>query len=224
MKINISNKVYRKNLNAKKDFGRRLKAYRKAANLDQATYAIFKKTSPAYISGLEQGNLDVRIETMEHHAKSFGVHHYQLSNPDFPIPALEQMPAAIRRVAAQAANERKKKANEKATKKAAGTGIYKTGMSKALHALVARGFFTKPRTTKDAYLQLHPGVRAGKLTADQQQAISKMTGTLSKGRFAKLLDKLEPLAGSTAVRFVQKASIQGYEGPGNVNVAAEKKY
>ena len=44
------------------------------------------------------------------------------------------------------------------------------------------------------------------LSAADRKAIARITGTLTRGRFLLLLEKLAPLPGSMAVRFVEKAA------------------
>lgn len=192
-------------MEAKVEFGIRFKLYREASGLTQEEYAdTYLNGNKSYVSQLERGKIDIQVNSMDQHAKHFGVRYFQLANPEFPIPLLEEMPATIRRIAAKVAKKREKAEAERDAKREAGEKVYKTGTAADLHNLIVEGFFKKPRTSRETYLKLNPDVNSGSLTNDQNKAIGNITGTLSKGRFAKLLNKLDPAPGSTAVRFVEK--------------------
>jgi len=212
-------------MEAKVEFGIRFKLYRQASGLTQEEYAdAYLNGNKSYVSQLERGQIDIQVNSMDQHAKHFGVRYFQLANPDFPVPTLAEMPAPIRRTAAKAAKEREKAEADRQAKREAGKGVYKTGTAAGLHTLITSGFFKTPRTSREVYLKLNPGVEGKALTSDQSKAIGQITGTLSKGRFAKLLDKLAPLPGSTAVRFVEKSANQvGYtDGSGSTGIAADE--
>lgn len=185
-------------------FGNQLKNYRLAAGLTQEEYAGLLDTGQSYINKLEQGKLNPSLMTMQTHADLFGVMCYQLMDPTFPIPLLSKMPAEIRKAAKVAEKNRLRKETEKQGQRDAGEPIYQIGRAKHLHQLIADGFFDEPRTSKDAYEKMHGKLGAGQIPKSIQKAIGTITGTLRNGRFAKLLDKLEPVAGNSNVRFVLK--------------------
>ncbi|PPK99514.1 hypothetical protein [Parapedobacter indicus] len=98
------------------------------------------------------------------------------------------------------------------------------GRAAQLHALIDKGFFKRPKTARQAFAKLNPGIPESTF-GNYTEELTKITGTLSKGKFAKLLNKLEPKGKSTAVRFVVKAANQADYGNPNssINIAAAKK-
>lgn len=200
-----------------------MRSFRKAATLSQRDFASFMDTGKTYISQLELGIANPTFEILIYYAAFFGVEYYELGNPDFPVPTFDQLPAATRR-AIHKLKKQQREAKEKAeVEKAANKEEGVPGRAKQLHALVASGFFKKPKTAKNAFLKLHPGITEKQLS-DHTAEIGKITVTLSQGKFPKLLDKLEPAPGSTAVRFVEKAvgvvSVQSAPN-GGISIAAE---
>ena len=113
---------------------------------------------------------------------------------------------STRRAVAKVEKEGRQKAADKQKLKDAGAGIYRIGLAKSLHGLIEAGFFRKPHTSKEAFLKLNPNIIPTQLSAADRKAIARITGTLTRERFLLLLDKLAPLPGSTAVRFVEKAA------------------
>lgn len=196
-------------MEAKIEFGKQFRLYREASGLTQKEYAdTYLNGNKSYISQLERGLIDIQVNSMDMHAQHFGVRYYQLANPNHPVPSLDEMPSAIRHVAEKAVEKRKKAEADKEVKRKAGEKVYQTGTAAELRKLITDGFFETPRTSREAYLKLNPDADGNSLTDDQSKAIGKITDTLSKGRFPKLLDKLDPEKGSTAVRFVNKANEQ----------------
>ncbi len=185
-------------------FGEQFKRYRDAAGLEQQQIAKLIGKSPGHITQIENGNKDIQIKTMQECAIAFGVNHFELANPNHPIPTLAEMPAKIRKAAKAAEKARQQKEAAQQAQKEAGKPLYQTGMAKQLHQLVAEGFFARPRTSKDTYEKLHGKLKPGRVPEEIQKTIGTITGTLRNGRFAKLLDKLDPAPGTTAVRFVIK--------------------
>lgn len=160
-------------------------------------------THKPYISKLEKGQMNPTFDVLVNYAAFFGVQYYELGNPKVPVPEFDQLPAmtrkAIKKLRVQKQAEKSNSAKVKALKKEEGV----PGRAKQLHNLVSTGFFKKSKTAKDAFLKLNPGLSEQNLGSYNVE-ISKITVTLSSGRFHKLLDKLEPAPGSTAVRFVIK--------------------
>lgn len=182
-------------------FGKQLQKYRQEVGLTQEEYGKIHGVGQRYIASMELGKRDFQLNTMQKHASTFGVNYFQLGDPDFPIPRLDQMPTAIRRAAEKAAKKREKALVEKEAKRESGGKIYKVGTAAELHKLIAEGFFDVPRTSREAYLKLNPKIDEKELTEYDRIEIGKITGTLSKGKFTKLLDKLVPTDGNKAVKF-----------------------
>ncbi len=161
------------------------------------------ETGNNYISEVENGSANPSFEILIRYATFFGVEYHQMGNPDYPVPTFEQLPAATRKAITQLKKQQdaaKAKAQEtKAANKTDGV----PGRAQQLHTLVASGFFKTPRTGKDAFVKLNPNINKKDLGKHSAE-IGKIAVTLSSGKFAKLLDKLEPVEGSTAVRFREK--------------------
>lgn len=192
--------------------------------MTQRDFADFMSTKSTYISELENGLSNPSLEMLIRYANFYGVEFYELANPKFSIPRFDQLPPATRR-SIHALKKRQQKAKEKAeVQKVANKREGVPGRAKQLHALLATGFFKKPKTAKDAFLKLNPGISRRQLT-DHTTEIGKIMVTLSQGRFLKLLDKLEPMPGTNAVRFVEKVADQaGYTDlHGSGDIAAERK-
>jgi len=205
-------------------FGKRLRGFRVAAGLSQRDFADFMNTGNNYISELENGLANPSFELLICYAAFFGVKYYQLGDPDFPIPSLDQLPASTLRKITELEKAKQAAAakilKEKAEQKEKGL----PGRAAQLHALINKGFFKQPKTARQVFAKLNPDIPESAF-GNYTEELTKITGTLSKGRFAKLLDKLAPKGKSTAVRFRVKAVDQeGYENLGNVTpIAAEKK-
>lgn len=73
--------------NAIKEYGERVKAYRKKANISQEVLANIAEVHQPYIASIEKGDVNIGILTQETISSTFGVKYYQLSDPDFPIPS-----------------------------------------------------------------------------------------------------------------------------------------
>lgn len=77
--------------NAIKEYGKRVKAYRKAANISQEVLAKIAELHQPYIAAIEKGDVNIGILAQETLSDTFGVKYYQLSDPDFPIPSKNQL-------------------------------------------------------------------------------------------------------------------------------------
>lgn len=189
---------------AKQAVGERLKAGREKSRLTQKEFGEFFGLVANSINIYESGKNAIGVDKLEIFARAFGLRHFELANPAFPIPEIGRMSAPLRKYIAKINKARTEKAVQNVAKRAEGEKIYTTGRSKQLHALVEAGFFKRSRTAKDAFLKLNTGLKAKTLTTDQQKEVAKITSTLSSGRFVKLLDKLEPAPNTAEVRFVIK--------------------
>lgn len=184
-------------------FGERIQSFRKAAGLTQQDFALLMGTAQTYISDVENGSANPSFEMLIQYAAFFGVEYYELGNPNFSVPTVDQLPASTRRAIAKLKTQQRKAKDTADKTKAANKAEGLPGRAKQLHGLVASGFFKRSRTAKDAFIKLNPGIPKDQV-GDHLAEIGKITVTLSQGKFVRLLDKLEPAPGSTAVRFVQK--------------------
>ena len=73
--------------NAIKEYGERVRAYRKAANISQEVLANLAEVHQPYIASIEKGDVNIGILTQETISSTFGVKYYELSDPGFPIPS-----------------------------------------------------------------------------------------------------------------------------------------
>ena len=214
----------RKRLSALKHFGERLKLFRETAGLTQEDYATLMQTGASYIGKVERGEVSIGLENIEKHADFFDVLYYQFVNPEFDPLKFDQLPTSTRRKIAQLEKAKQdataKMLKEKAEQKEKGL----PGRAAQLHTLINKGFFKKPKTARQAFAKLNPDIPES-VFGNYTEELTKITGTLSKGKFARLLDKLEPKGKSTAVRFVVKAANQAdYGNPSSsINIAAAKK-
>jgi len=190
---------------AKREFAAQLRLYRERTTLSQGEFGAFFRLSKSTINTYESGKYAIGVDKMEMFARAFGIRHFHMANPTFPIPEWTSIPLKFRRYIDKVIKERERIAAEKQHKKAVGEPIYRKGRSKQLQGIFEAGFFSKSRTAKEAFFKLNPDVSKNQLTEIHQKEIASITSTLSSGRFAKLLDKLEPLPGSIEVRFVEKA-------------------
>ena len=224
MKKNVPYQLSEVQINRiRKAFGTQLRKYRNKTGLTQEEFAkIFGLTQPT-IGAVEAG-ANIGIDRMELFASVFNVSYFELANPKNPIPELADMSEVVKKAAAESKIREDKQATTKRTKLATGESLYHIGTAKALHELVSAGFFKRSRTSKETYLKLHVDLSENSLTAEHRRSISSLTTTLSKGRFAKLLDKLAPLPGSTAVRFVEKTAdkVDYTDGSGSAGIAADE--
>lgn len=204
--------------------GSRMRSFRKLAGLSQRDFATFMDTGKTYISQLEIGTANPTIEILMQYAAFFGVEYYELGNPMFPIPSVDQLPATTRKAIARLKTQQQKTKDTAEKTKAANKAEGLPGRAKQLHGLLEAGFFKRPRTAKDAFIKLNPGMPKDQV-GDHLVEIGKITVTLSQGKFVRFLDKLEPAPGSTAIRFVQKdPSVVNYldEPGGTKDIAAEE--
>lgn len=206
------------------EVGERLKAGREKTGLTQKEFGEFFGLISSSINTYESGKYAIGVDKLEIFARAFGLRHFQLANPAFPIPAIEKMSAPFRKYIAKINKARAEKASQNETKRAEGEKIYTTGRSKQLQGLIESGFFSRSRTAKEAFFKLNGRLKSKLLTPDQQKEVAKITATLSSGRFIKLLDKLEPSPNTAEVRFVIKdpSVIKYFDTPGGTkDLAAE---
>lgn len=211
----------------KERFGQRLRAFRKEGKLSQLDFAELMSVGKNYISELEAGSASPSLDTVIKYAAFFGVEYYELGNPKYPVPKFEQFPKASR-AAIIKLRERQQAIKAKAAEaKAQGKEAGVSGRAKRLHGLIDAGFFNRSKTARETFAKLNPKVKE----ADYPQyniEIIKITSTLSSGRFIKLLDKLEPTPGTTAVRFVIKDPsvvkyLDGHAGTKDMAADAEER-
>lgn len=194
----------------KGEFGRQLQRYRQAVGLTQQDFADLMETGKSYISQLENGAMNPSLEIMVKYAHFFGVRFFQLADARFPEPPFEKLPAASRKLITQIKKQQQTVKSKQEQQKALSKEEGLPGRAKRLHALVEAGFFKKPKTAKEVFSRLFPKVKKEDFPSHATEQNLILT-TLSKGRFLKLLDKLEPAPGTTAVRFVVKdASVVKY--------------
>lgn len=189
---------------AKREFSGRLKRLREHFGLSQQQFGEFFGLSQNTIRSYESGNHSIGIDKMEMFARAFGLRHYQLANPDFVFPPKEKLPADLRRYIAKVERLRQQLTAANDTKRSAGERIYQTGRSKQLYGLYESGYFSRSRTVREVFYKINAYPKTKPLSPDEQKELARITSTLSGGRFLKLLDKLEPAPGTTAVRFVMK--------------------
>lgn len=82
---------------ALKEYGKRVRTFRKEANISQEALATFAQLYQSYIASIEKGDINIGILAQETLSNTFGVKHYQLSDPDFPIPPKNVLRENIRR-------------------------------------------------------------------------------------------------------------------------------
>ncbi len=179
-------------------FGMQLKRYREAAGLTQALLASFMDAHAGYITRVEGGKIAMTLTNLDKYARFFGVTYYQMGNPDHPVPTWDELPQPTKRKITEAKAAIALLAQEEKV-------VYRdrTINAKRLHGLLAEGYFSVPRVSREIFRKLCPDIPESEYP-NQKRNIAKISDTLSKGKFAKLLEKLEPEAGSIAVRFVEK--------------------
>lgn len=79
------------NRSAKLDYGKRLKAFRRASDISQEDLAKAIGVHQPYIAAIEAGNVSIGIDKQEEIALCFGVKYYELSNPNIPVPSKEKL-------------------------------------------------------------------------------------------------------------------------------------
>ena len=82
---------------ALKEYGNRVRAFRKEANISQEALATFAKLYQSYIASIEKGDINIGILAQQTLSNTFGVKHYQLADPDFPVPPKNVLRENIRR-------------------------------------------------------------------------------------------------------------------------------
>ncbi|SEN07439.1 Transcriptional regulator, contains XRE-family HTH domain [bacterium A37T11] len=92
MKFNVED-----NLNISSHFGKQLRRFREYTGLTQQQYADYLDLTFTHINNVELGKSSVTIKSMAIISDSFGVAYFNFANPNFPIPPLEKMPAALRK-------------------------------------------------------------------------------------------------------------------------------
>ncbi|WP_169305542.1 helix-turn-helix domain-containing protein [Sphingobacterium alkalisoli] len=185
-------------LPAPKEFGLQLKLYREKTGLDQIETANFFGMKQSQLANYELGTNSITIKKMEFLAAGFGVKYYYLANPNERIPDLVQMPDDLQSFVEVCLDARNKTKEERANQPKE-----RTWSSKELHQLIDEGFFDQKKSSKQAFLKINPNISDEDVTNKYGQEIGKITSTLSKGKFSKLLDKL-PAEGSTKVVYFIK--------------------
>lgn len=80
---------------AKFEYARRLKAYRRAADVSQEHLAKALGVHQPYIAAIEAGKINITLDKQEDIASFFGVKHYYFSDPQAAIPAREDLRESI---------------------------------------------------------------------------------------------------------------------------------
>jgi len=80
---------------AKSEYARRLKAYRRAADVSQEHLAKALGVHQPYIAAIEAGKINIGLDKQEDIASFFGVKHYYFSNPQAAIPNREDLRESI---------------------------------------------------------------------------------------------------------------------------------
>jgi len=83
--------------NTLKEYGNRVRTFRIEANISQEALATFAQLYQSYIASIEKGDINIGILAQRTLSDTFGVKHYQLSDPDFPIPSKDILRENIRR-------------------------------------------------------------------------------------------------------------------------------
>lgn len=78
------------------EFAKRLKAYRKAANISQKNLAHAIGKQQPYIVLVEGGEYSFGIDILEMISQVFGVKFYEFLDPKFPIPSEEELHNSIK--------------------------------------------------------------------------------------------------------------------------------
>ncbi len=164
--------------------------------MTQELLATLMGTRGAYIVMVEKGKVGIGLANLEKYARFFGVTYYEMGNPDYPVPTWDELPPASKLKINKAKDAIASQAQDRKV-------VYRdrTINAKQLHELYAGGYFGVPRTSRETFRTLRPDIPESEYPKHFRN-IAKISDTLSKGKFAKLLDKLEPVAGSTSVRFV----------------------
>jgi transcriptional regulator with XRE-family HTH domain len=74
-------------ISARVEFGKQLKAYRRAAGISQDRLAKALMMQQSYIGYIEKAETGVGIDKMAEISSCFGLKYYHFANPDFPIPS-----------------------------------------------------------------------------------------------------------------------------------------
>lgn len=82
--------------NAKAEYAKRLRDYRKAANVSQEDLAKATGVHQPYIADIEAGKISIGIDKQEEFAAYFGVKYYHFADPDVAIPSRMQLRENIR--------------------------------------------------------------------------------------------------------------------------------
>ncbi len=81
---------------ARVQFGKRLRQYRQIYKLSQEKFAAAMGTKGAYISQVEDGEINIGIDNIEKYASFFGVKYYEMINPYHALPTGTREPSNIR--------------------------------------------------------------------------------------------------------------------------------
>ncbi|SEN20671.1 Helix-turn-helix [bacterium A37T11] len=119
-------------------FGNQLLKYIKAAKLNRSLFADYINKPDTQVGKITRGEISVGIENAEEIALYFGVHYYQMGNPDYDVPTFEQMPKALRDYVAEQ-KQKKVQAKQAQTAKE----------EKLMKELLASTFLRKPKTAEE---------------------------------------------------------------------------
>ncbi|QNK61308.1 helix-turn-helix transcriptional regulator [Pedobacter sp. PAMC26386] len=161
---------------ALKEYGNRVRTFRKEANISQEALATFASLYQSYIASIEKGDVNIGILAQQTLSNTFGVKHYQLADPDFPIPPKKVLRENIRRYLHQ------KNIDPACLKEKIPN--YVTCMDELLKS----GFLDEARTTKQI---------ADKYKQEYQLVISpaRIAGILSRGSRSDHIDTIKSPCG-----------------------------
>lgn len=81
--------------NARLELAQQLKKYRDAAGISQSDLANGLGMQQPYIAKIEKANHSVGLDLLVDISTYFGIKHYELTNPDFPVPTKEVLRKSI---------------------------------------------------------------------------------------------------------------------------------
>lgn len=144
-------------------FGAQLKRFRAVTGLTQKEFSAFTGTTDSYLGKVERGIINIGADNMEMYASTFGVKFYELANPNFPVPKLEEMPNTLQEYVYSIRNIRKSGSKMPALK-----------ITKYLDPIIESDFLTTPRTAKmiaeEIKMKVDVTIPPGRITSELTKA------------------------------------------------------
>jgi len=152
------------------EFGLQLDAYIKHFGLERTDIGNLLSTTVRSIDKIIAGEKGVVLKTMEKIAGFFGIAYYEMANPNFPFPTLEELPQSTRDIILNRENSDKPDRD------------YEAQFTKHLEDIVKGNFLREEHTAKQVLGEMPKEIRE-----NEKYKPARITDAFKNGALAKFV-------------------------------------